>query len=60
MHPGTAQPIAKCADHEGEALAVLQVAHGYRRRILLWFLQRLGELIVERWYEDPDGWAPLL
>jgi hypothetical protein len=41
-----------------KALTVLQVAHGYRRPIPLWFPPQLGALIVECWDEDPDRWAP--
>ena len=37
-----------------KALPVLQVAHGYRRPIPLWFPPQLGALIVECWDEDPD------
>jgi hypothetical protein len=36
----------------------LQVAHGYRRPIPLWFPPQLGALIVECWDEDPDKWVP--
>jgi hypothetical protein len=56
--PGTAEPVVpQFQTMHTKRWPVLQVAHGYRRPIPLWFPPQLGALIVECWDEDPDRWA---